>query len=126
MPSLARQKSFNRRDALALWHSITLDTILDKGPELTHRQFAILSTVYLAPGPHTVRSLAGKLNVTKAVICRALDTLNRYDFIIRRSDPNDKRSIIVQRTGPGSKYLSRLGDQIVSQMKPRQSDLFAA
>jgi DNA-binding MarR family transcriptional regulator len=81
-------------------------------PDLSTRQLAILTTIYLERGPHTVRSLASKLNVTKAVVTRALDTLGRYKFIIRRADHRDKRSVIIERTGPGSAYLSRFADRI--------------
>ena len=109
---------FNRRDALSLWHGITLQSVLAVGPDLSSRQFAILTTIYLENGPHTVRSLARKLEVTKAVICRALQTLIKYDFIRRLPDPSDKRSVIIERTGRGSAYLSAFADQIVALVRP--------
>ena len=104
--------SLNRRDALRLWQQVTLGNIQDAGPDLSARQIAILTTVYLESGPHTVRSLAAKLGVTKAVIVRALNTLSRYKFVARATDPDDKRSVLIARTGPGSAYLSRFADQI--------------
>lgn len=109
-------KPLNRRDALALWHRINLENVRDSGPDLSTRQLTILTTVYLETGPHTVRSLAAKLGVTKAVIVRALDTLTRYKFIARAADPNDKRSVLIARTAPGSLYLSRFADQIRTEM----------
>jgi len=109
---------FNRRSALDLWHRVTLNTVRQTGPDLTTRQLAILTTVYLEVGPHTVKSLALKLHVTKAVITRAIDTLGRYRFIERVSDPRDKRSVVIKRTGPGSAYLSGFAEQICRQAQP--------
>ena len=45
------------------------------GPDLSARQLAVLLTVYLGEGPHTVRGLANDLNVSKPAITRALDRL---------------------------------------------------
>ena len=53
--------------------------------------------------------------MTKAVITRAIDTLGGYRFIERVSDPRDKRSVVIKRTGPGSAYLSRFAEQICHQ-----------
>ncbi len=112
MPLIGHGGQFNRRDALALWHRVTLQSVREAGPDLTARQLAVLTTIYLEHGPHTVRSLALRLNVTKAVITRALDTLSRYRFITRTPDPRDKRSVIIRQTGPGGSYLSQFADQI--------------
>ena len=117
MRAIMAPVKFNRRDALTLWHRVTLGSVLAAGPDLTTRQLAILTTIYLEQGPHTVKSLAERLGVTKAVITRALDTLSRYKFVCRRSDPRDKRSVIIQRTGPGSNYLSQFGEDICREMK---------
>ncbi len=125
MRAAIRPGKFNRRDALSLWHRVTLGTVLASGPDLTTRQLAILTTIYLEPGPHTVRSLADQLNVTKAVITRALDTLGRYKFVSRKADPRDKRSVIIQRTGPGSTYLSQFGEQICTEIKGEAGTLAA-
>lgn len=73
---------------------------------------AILMTVYLEDKAHTVKSLALKLEVTKAVITRALDTLTRYGFVQRAPDHRDKRSIIVKRTPGGITYLRGFADII--------------
>ena len=73
--------------ALKLWHDVTLDLVRDADADMTARQTAILLTVYLEPPPHTVRGLAAKLNVTKPVITRALDTMGRMELLQRRRDP---------------------------------------
>lgn len=112
MPKPRNYGQFNRRDALSLWHRVTLQSVREDGPDLSSRQLAVLSTVYLENGPHTVRSLARRLNVSKAVVTRAIDTLSRYKFVARTPDPRDKRSVIIRQTGPGGAYLSRFADQI--------------
>jgi len=107
----------NNSDALTLWHKVTLNSVMGEDPDLTSRQLAVLTTVYLEQGPHTVRSLAQRLNVTKAVITRALDTLAGYSFVERRPDPRDKRSVVIVRTARGSTFLTRFAETIRAEMK---------
>ena len=71
----------SRAEALGLWYDVTLGSVRSETPDLTARQMAVLFTVYLTPAPHTVRSLALHLDVTKAVITRALDALGRFGFV---------------------------------------------
>ncbi|NNE58010.1 MAG: MarR family transcriptional regulator [Hellea sp.] len=108
---------FNRKDALSLWHDVTLQSVRDTGPDLSARQIVILTTIYLKTGPHTVRSLARKLDVTKAVITRAIDTLEGQQYVRRCADPRDKRSVIIERTPKGSHYLSQFADHIRDNLK---------
>ena len=105
---------------------MVLDSVIADSPDLTNRQFAVLTTVYLESGPHTVRSLAARLGVTKAVITRALNTLSSYKFIERGPDIRDKRSIIVMRTARGSNFLTRFAETIRSEMKLGQISSVAA
>jgi len=108
---------FNRRDALSLWHDVNLKTVLGTSPDLAPRQMVVLTTIYLEQGPHTVRSLALKLNVTKAVITRAIDTLESLKYVRRCADPRDKRSVLIDRTARGSNYLSCFADDIRENLK---------
>lgn len=75
------------------------------GPDLSARQLAVLLSVYLSEGPHTVRGLAADLNVSKPAITRALDRLGELDLARRKVDPADRRSVLVQRTARGSTFL---------------------
>lgn len=75
------------------------------GPDLSARQLAVLLSVYLSEGPHTVRGLAAGLNVSKPAITRALDRLGELDLARRKVDPADRRSVLVQRTARGSAFL---------------------
>ncbi|WP_233353661.1 MarR family transcriptional regulator [Hellea balneolensis] len=116
MSASANTARMKRSDALSLWHRVTLETVIAQGPDLSTRQLAILMSVYLESTSHTVKSLSEKLNVTKAVISRALDTLSKYGFVARAPDPSDKRSIIVTRTSAGILFLQRFADIIQSEI----------
>lgn len=78
------------------------------GADLSARQLAVLLTVYLTEGPHTVRGLAATLNVSKPAITRALDRLGALDLARRKTDPADRRSVLVQRTVKGAAFLREI------------------
>jgi len=87
------------------------------GPDLSARQLAVLLSVYLSEGPHTVRGLAADLNVSKPAITRALDRLGELDLARRKVDPADRRSVLVQRTARGSAFLGDLQKVMVEAAK---------
>lgn len=101
--------------ALSLWKDVTVASVSGDMPDLSARQTAVLMCVYLEEGPHTVRSLAAQLNVTKAVISRAIDRLKSYDYILRAPDPRDRRSIVLRRTPKGIKYLQAFAQLIQTE-----------
>ena len=96
--------------ALSLWHGVMLHALREAHPDLTARQFALMIHVYLTPPPHTVRGLAAELNMSKPAVTRALDRLGAYEFLRRKRDEADKRSVLVQRTVKGSVYLREFAD----------------
>jgi DNA-binding MarR family transcriptional regulator len=75
------------------------------GVDLSARQLGVFLTCYLNEGGHTVRGLALDLNVSKPAITRALDRLTELDFVRRKVDPSDRRSVLVQRTSKGAAFL---------------------
>lgn len=79
-------------------------------PDLTTRQFALFLEVYLAPPPHTVRALAKTLNMSKPAVTRAIDRLEKLEFVRRKPDEQDKRSVLVQRSVKGSVFLREFAD----------------
>jgi DNA-binding MarR family transcriptional regulator len=103
--------------ALKLWHDVTLAIVRDGEADLTSRQLTILLTVYLEPPPHTVRGLAAKLDVTKPVITRALDTMGELGLVSRRRDDVDRRNVIIQRTVEGALWIEKLGDLVIARAK---------
>src|SRR5690348_5071072 len=100
---------------LKLWHDVTLDLVRDSKPDLSARQLVILLTLYLEAPPHTVRGLAQKLNVTKPVITRALDTMAKLKLSARRCDELHRRNVIIQRTVQGALFVEELGDLLVGR-----------
>lgn len=99
--------------ALRLWHDVALSRVRGKQGDLTERQMLILLTIYLETPPHTVRGLAAKLDVTKPVITRALDTMGAMGLVSRKRDEADKRNVIIQRTVDGALYVEALAETII-------------
>ena len=75
-------------------------------PDLSARQMALLLSVYMGEGPHTVRGLAKVLNISKPAISRALDRLGELGYIRRLRDETDRRNVLVQRTVAGAVFLT--------------------
>ncbi len=92
-------------DRLDLWREIAARAVRSNAPDLTARQQAILLTISLEPGPHTVRGLARTLNIAKPAVTRALDTLEGFEYVRRRRDDADLRSVLIERTPAGRDYL---------------------
>lgn len=78
------------------------------GPDLSARQLGVFLTCYLDPEAQTVRGLAAQLAVSKPAITRALDRLTEFDLVKRKTDPLDRRSVLVQRTPAGMALLREL------------------
>jgi len=77
-------------------------------PDLTARQLAVFLTCYLEAEAQTVRGLAAALNISKPAITRALDRLGSFELIRRKTDPLDRRSVLVQRTAKGNTFVRDL------------------
>lgn len=100
------------REALELWRAALAETVRKSAVDLTARQQAVLFLVYLTDPPHTVRRLAGELALHKPAVTRALDRLEALGLVRRKDDPDDARSVLVQRTVKGSVYLSEFADMV--------------
>lgn len=101
------------QDALQLWQRVVARSLNALPHDLSQRQLAVLLTVYMAPPPHTVRSLSEALGMSKPAVCRALDTLSIHDLIRRKKDEADRRNVFIQRTVNGSVFLRDLAELIV-------------
>ncbi len=100
--------------ALDLWRKALVTTVRRDAPDLSARQMALLLTVYLTPPPHTVRGLAETLKISKPAVTRAIDRLGELQFVRRKTDEADRRSVLIQRTVRGSVFLREYGEIIVS------------
>ncbi len=85
-----------------------MELVRRDGPDLSARQLGVFLTCYLDPEAQTVRGLAAKLGVSKPAITRALDRLTEFDLVKRKTDPLDRRSVLVQRTPAGMSFLREL------------------
>jgi len=103
--------------ALRLWQQVTTAEVTGGMPDLSMRQMAILLTIYLDPPPHTIRGLAARLNVTKPVITRALDTMGVLKLVTRHRDESDLRNVLIRRTVEGALFVERFGDSIIARGK---------
>jgi DNA-binding MarR family transcriptional regulator len=101
-------------EVLHLWRAVHLAQVRAGAPDLSSRQYAILMTIYLDLPPHTVRGLAERLNVTKPVITRALDTMGKLGLVTRERDPLDKRNVIIKRTVAGAQAVDQLAERLVT------------
>ncbi|TPG51792.1 MarR family transcriptional regulator [Roseomonas nepalensis] len=91
------------------------------GPDLSARQLGVFLTVYLGPGPHTVRGLAASLNVSKPAITRGLDRLGEFDLVQRKIDPADRRSVLAQRTKRGAALLREISAAMADAATPQEN-----
>lgn len=107
----------HKLQALDLWRNVLVSSVKQAGPDLSSRQLALLLTVYLTPPPHTVRGLAGTLNISKPAISRALDRLGRLGFIRRKRDDADRRNVLVQRTVKGSVFLTEFSQLVLTSQQ---------
>lgn len=110
-------------EALDIWRGALTESVRQSGPDLSARQMAVMLAVYLTPAPHTVRGLAGALNISKPAITRALDRLGELGMVRRKVDADDRRNVLIQRTVKGSVFLREFGDLIVraaGSKEPRQ------
>ena len=108
-------------DALDLWRRAIVNSVRLDAPDLTARQMALLLTVYLTPPPHTVRGLADTLKVSKPAITRAIDRLSDMELVRRKTDEEDRRSVLIQRTVKGSVFLREYGELIVAAARGLQN-----
>ena len=96
-------------DSLAgVLRSTIVELVRRDGPDLSARQLGVFLTCYLEPDGQTVRGLAAKLGVSKPAITRALDRLTEFDLVKRKTDPLDRRSVLVQRTPAGMSFQREL------------------
>lgn len=108
--------------ALNIWRKVLVEGVRSESPDLSARQLALMLTVYLQDGDHTVRGLAGVLNISKPAISRALDRLSTLQFIKRCRDEKDKRNVLVERTLEGSAFLTQLVQMIEKATVAATSD----
>ena len=112
---------FDELKALDIWRRAIVESVRLDAPDLSARQMSLLLSVYLTPASHTVRGLANLLKVSKPAITRAVNRLTGLDMVRRKPDPDDKRSVLIQRTVRGSAFLREFGNLIVTAANENSS-----
>lgn len=97
---------------LATWRRGLIRYVQSGEPDLTNRQMAILLIIGQEDGVHTVRGLAARLHVSKPVVTRALNSLTGLGLVVRRVDPHDRRSVIINLTAGGATFIAGFGATI--------------
>lgn len=105
---------------LKRWMETLVGYVQSGEADLTNRQMALLLVVYATLGPHTVRGLAKKLQVSKPVITRALNTLSALGYLRRERDESDRRNIFIAQTPNGARFLERF-EKFIGQDRPTGS-----
>lgn len=108
--------SSDMQTTLATLHRTTTRALRELPYDLSARQMAIMLNIYVTQGPHSVKSLADGLNISKAAVSRALDSLSGMDLVRRRPDAQDRRSVHIQRTVNGSVFLSDYAEIMGQEM----------
>jgi len=98
--------------SLELWRHTLLAGVRGDTPDLSARQMALLFSVFLTRGPHTVRGLAECLNISKPAVSRALDRLGELGYIRRERDDLDRRNVLVQRMPKGTDFLNHFSSLV--------------
>jgi DNA-binding MarR family transcriptional regulator len=106
---------------LGMLHHFAVELVRREGRDLTVRQLATFLVCYLESDAQTVRGLAATLSVGKPAVTRAVDRLVAFDFVRRRRDPRDRRSILIQGTRSGLGFLREL-DGILEEASREASD----
>lgn len=105
--------AMTQRQALDLWRRALTAYVRSDESDMTARQQAVMMTVALTNGPHTVRGLAAELNIAKPAVTRALDVLEKHRYIKRVPDETDMRSVHIERTVDGMRWLRSFGTNIL-------------
>jgi DNA-binding MarR family transcriptional regulator len=102
-------------DELNNWRGALLRYVQSGHPDLTNRQMALILVVGQEPAPHTVRGLAKRLQVSKPVVTRALNSLSALGLTARTTDTSDRRSVLVELTPDGARFLADFAGMIADE-----------
>ena len=91
---------------IELWDAV--DRRLRETPGISTGDFDVMQIVARTPSCR-VYDIAQQLSVTVGGISKAVDRLERRGHVARRSNPEDRRSSIVELTPQGSDILARAG-----------------
>ncbi len=106
---------------LKVLRDFILSLVRRDGLDLTSRQLSIFLAVYLEEGPHTIRGIALRLDVSKPAVSRSVDRLETLKLTKRAPDPLDRRSVLVVRTRQGQEFLAAMRHSLPRTLPPKAS-----
>jgi DNA-binding MarR family transcriptional regulator len=86
----------------------TMLRLVREDTDLTSRQLVVL--MECKAGPRTVRGMAEVMRVPKPAVTRAIDRVEGLGLVERKDDPDDRRSVLVQLTAKGKRFVSVMID----------------
>ena len=88
----------------------TLILVHGEGRDLSLRQIAILLVYCHSEEGLTVGRLPQHLKIVKASVSRSAERPETAGLVIRKSDPRDRRSVLIMVTPAGPRYQAQCGD----------------
>lgn len=75
---------------------------------LTARQVEILESLFHNPdGVLTPADLSEEVGLTRSAMTSALDSLEKFEYIVRKPHPSDRRMVAIHLTPAGRRFISQ-------------------
>lgn len=121
-----------RKDKVAIWIKKTalevekLSNQVMAPYELTHTQYKILMMLYRSP-EQCIRQadIETQLSMTNPSVTGIIQNLEKKEFVVRRQNPEDKRSKLIyltERAAAMEAELSTLGESLEKQVTANLTD----
>lgn len=92
--------------------------------DLTVAQAQLLCT--LADRPHRMAELTGLLGLERSSLTGLVDRATQRGFVVRSSQPDDRRAVVVTLTPEGAKAADTFHDLLTERLEALLADLPAA
>lgn len=90
--------------------------------DLTLSQFGTLEALYHL-GPLNQRSIGEKILKSGGNITMVVDNLEKGGYVVRKSDPNDRRAVLIHLTRKGKQFISDFFPKHLEKIKEEFSVL---
>ncbi|MDX1590737.1 MAG: MarR family transcriptional regulator [Balneolaceae bacterium] len=90
--------------------------------DLTLSQFGTLEALYHL-GPLNQRSIGEKILKSGGNITMVVDNLEKSGYVVRKSDPNDRRAVLIHLTQEGKKFIGDFFPKHLEKIKEEFSVL---
>jgi len=84
--------------------------------EINYQRFTILSCLNLFP-EHSMKELSRLLGVSSSSLSIIIDSLKKEDVVARKTDPGDRRRVMLELTPKGNELLERCKKQVIRKLK---------